>query len=521
MSGIATMNNQLHRTLKKGNQYNKYFSNVKCKEVFLGSGKTTFGLHKMKEWTDLHFKQTEKIAKVLKANSLEQTVLNIKQFLYDHLQYDADGFNQNLRSPNCSWVSRKQGIDCKSYSTFGGSILKVLKIPFSYRKITQPSSPEDWSHVYVVVKDKNGKELIIDGTVPFNYEVPKVKQEDLKMEQSLPYFGLNAAQGLNAAKKEQIETVSNFRKFLRELNSKGASISVTRNIENEVRKYTDANLDPKIQLSPNYIIIGTTRIDYNFGLNDGLGVVFSAAAVTAAASKINWGKALGSLTSLFGGGTSLEEMNKHSGREIKAAVDKFESGFQSNPSQALTTLNKDIHYLVGQTTLGLENASSSNSKSSGKKNLDEAKQFLANFINIENDVAKSYHISKSSASGSVFFKRREDFTYTVYKLTPKTANSNAAISIGLPNSLDSNPLTTTESKGNQFINSLVRLGEDLFSNPQTGQTYTAAQVQQAKTQIQSAQGNVSSAGMSTTTKVAIGVAAAATVGGIAYAVLKK
>jgi hypothetical protein len=99
--------------------------------------------------------QTEKIAKVLKGRTLEETCSNIWHFVYQHIQYkrDKEGVEQ-VRSPRRAWGDRETGVDCDCYSVFILSILHSLNIP-SVARITKypkryPEVPR-WQHVYPIV----------------------------------------------------------------------------------------------------------------------------------------------------------------------------------------------------------------------------------------------------------------------------------------------------------------------------------------------------------------------------------
>ena len=135
--GNSTIDSVLYRPLKSGEKYNSLFPNVDCKPTFLGKGNTSFTLDQMKIWSTKYVNQTKRISYKLKGKTVAETITNIYNFLHDYLQYQADGFEQNLRSPACSWQTRKTGIDCKSYSLFASTILLNLNIPHSFRKIIQ------------------------------------------------------------------------------------------------------------------------------------------------------------------------------------------------------------------------------------------------------------------------------------------------------------------------------------------------------------------------------------------------
>lgn len=98
---------------------------------------------------------TEKIAKVLKGRSLEETCSHIWHFVYEHIQYkrDEDGVEQ-VRSPRRTWWDRKTGADCDCYTVFILSILRSLNIDCLARITKYPKKyPEvpRWQHVYPIV----------------------------------------------------------------------------------------------------------------------------------------------------------------------------------------------------------------------------------------------------------------------------------------------------------------------------------------------------------------------------------
>ncbi len=99
--------------------------------------------------------QTEKIAKVLKGRTLEETCSNIWHFVYQHIQYkrDEEGVEQ-VRSPRRAWSDRMTGVDCDCYTVFILSILRSLDIPCVARITKYPKRyPEvsRWQHVYPIV----------------------------------------------------------------------------------------------------------------------------------------------------------------------------------------------------------------------------------------------------------------------------------------------------------------------------------------------------------------------------------
>ena len=177
------------RVIRDGLEYDKYFPKAEMKGTILiedGNVKQTVQL--MRDFVIKFKGDTEKIAKILKGDDLEETCKNIWTFLYNHIQYklDKDGVEQ-LRRPARSWADRKSGIDCDCFSIFAGTILYNLGIPFRFR-VTKYGA--GWQHVYIVVPDGKSHQTIdcvIDG---FNEEKPYSDKFDTKMDRNTHLSGI-------------------------------------------------------------------------------------------------------------------------------------------------------------------------------------------------------------------------------------------------------------------------------------------------------------------------------------------
>ncbi|TYB78326.1 hypothetical protein [Bizionia myxarmorum] len=191
----------LKRIIKPGNNYNKYFGSS-CGSTFLGNGNTDLSISIMAEWVEKYKHQVKELALAEFSNlPLYQTINKVYNFAHDHFQYKLDGNDQQIRSPYCSWLDRKNGIDCKSYSVLVSCILSNLGIVHFLRKTKQPGyAPESFSHVYVVIpEDQKSKSLkngyfIIDATIHTNIELPFLQAKDKIMSKvGLPHYGLGFA----------------------------------------------------------------------------------------------------------------------------------------------------------------------------------------------------------------------------------------------------------------------------------------------------------------------------------------
>lgn len=269
------VNEALQRKIKSGNKYDKYFEKVSCKSSFVGKGNTTFGMQQMKQLAKEHQYQTAEIAKQLRKNTIQETVSSIYEFLYDHLQYQLDGYDQQLRSPACSWQQRKSGIDCKSYSVFASTILLNLGIKHYFRKIKQPAyNPGGWTHVYVIVPDGENY-YVIDGTIHQNIEVPFIEKEDLLMESNLNYYALNAPNvaTLQQNKVDDVEKLKGFTIALNALEKIGVSpektLQISQLVKNAYFKKDSFNFPFRL-INEKTLLVDNTFIE--LPINNGLGI---------------------------------------------------------------------------------------------------------------------------------------------------------------------------------------------------------------------------------------------------------
>ena len=212
-----SINAELYRPLKSGKEYDYLMPFSDCSSVKLAEGDTKVAIDNMAYWAKKYQHHTKKLAVTFTNKGLKETCAALHDFLYWHFQYKIDGKKQNLRSPACSWATRKNGIDCKSYSIFASTVLLNLGIKHYFRRV-KTSPNEGYSHVYVIVptNQKHPKKLsdgyyAIDGTLPYTQEPISYKQDDVYMEAELPIYGLSGVQeaqlpiyGLNNPVKESL-----------------------------------------------------------------------------------------------------------------------------------------------------------------------------------------------------------------------------------------------------------------------------------------------------------------------------
>jgi hypothetical protein len=137
--------------------------------------------------------QGAKLAQALKGSSRYETVKNIYDFIFDHIQYELDPPGSETVRSLRRLVADKKG-DCDCFASAIANLLTNLNIPFAFR-IAAYKGSSDYSHIYIVVP-KSGNDLsngyyTIDPVVHrFNYEVPFTTKKDFGMNlKSLDGFG--------------------------------------------------------------------------------------------------------------------------------------------------------------------------------------------------------------------------------------------------------------------------------------------------------------------------------------------
>lgn len=194
-----------YRPIRDGNRYEKYFPSVNVSEKLIVGDRSAEVddvvrlMHKV-VWK---FKDdTKDIAQKLKGASLEQTITNIWEFLYHHIQYKLDTPNlEELRRPARLWHD-KHG-DCDDFSIAASSILTNLNIPNAFR-ITKYDKPH-YQHVYVIVPHAKGYYIIDPVLSQANYEKPFTEKKDFNMNLN----GINVAvlEGFGNTEDEIIENM--------------------------------------------------------------------------------------------------------------------------------------------------------------------------------------------------------------------------------------------------------------------------------------------------------------------------
>lgn len=264
----SALNTSLQRTLKKGTQYNALFLASSCEPVSLGKGDTKYGINQIKEWIleNINSIDSKLARKLFLGASLSETCTNIHSFLYDHFQYDADGYKQNLRSPNCSWAMRQQGIDCKSYSILASTLLLKCGYKNILRRIQQPTyKPTEYTHIYVIVPINqttgtlNQGYYVIDGTIPTMHEPLHTNPHDITMD--LPYYGLKGATTATTVWQQQQQ-----QQFIKAITPYVSQENVFK-INDYITRLINAGVTPIYSQFANTLNVSGLIIPINTGLN--------------------------------------------------------------------------------------------------------------------------------------------------------------------------------------------------------------------------------------------------------------
>lgn len=205
------INSGLRRKILASARYDKLMPKPVGSSTYLATGNTKVAIENMVKWAISHRIEASKIAQILKKKDVKETCLSVHNFLYNYIQYQLDGAEQQLHSPASAWAYRYQGVDCKSYSIFGSCILQNLNIAHFFRRIKQANiSPDSFSHVYIVVpangENMNDGYFVIDGTVPQVVELPYIECDDVPV---LTPTGLG---GVAISQKKTIDT-ENYKKL--------------------------------------------------------------------------------------------------------------------------------------------------------------------------------------------------------------------------------------------------------------------------------------------------------------------
>lgn len=307
----ADINSALHRQVRTGTIYDAFMPPSDCSSKKLGNGDTAFALKHMAKTALKYQHQTRTLTtKFFSGISLLSLCNELHQFLFWHFQYAIDGDKQLLRSPACSWVSRFEGIDCKSYSIFASTVLLNAGVRHYMRRIVQASNPNAFTHVYIVVPKNqttgslNSGYYVIDGTINTMQELPFLRKDDLQVGASptpsaSPISTLGALAAADTSQTTSNDTeVNDLNDQLTELMNQ--SYNLSKEVAQETANYhNQANVD-KVKaigtatstVASAVVAIGTkTALISNAvpGIGTAIGLCLAAVTSVVALAIMMWG----------------------------------------------------------------------------------------------------------------------------------------------------------------------------------------------------------------------------------------
>ena len=113
-------------------------------------------------------REAQTLGPLFKADNERDTARNIWQYLRNRIQYKRDpDTSQDIKLPR-RFHHDKNG-DCKSYSLNALAIYKAAypDLPVAFKYTAYDADAKEPTHVYAVVKDRNGKNIVIDGCYNF------------------------------------------------------------------------------------------------------------------------------------------------------------------------------------------------------------------------------------------------------------------------------------------------------------------------------------------------------------------
>ncbi len=240
-----------------------------CSSTKLATGNTKVAIDSMAIWAKKYQHHTKALSKKEFAQlPLAKLCKKLHGFLYVHLQYKIDEYDQLLRSPACAWATRKKGLDCKSYSIFASCVLLNCGVSHYLRRVAT-NDGGGYSHVYVIVpKNQDTYDLkdgyyTIDGTLKTFKEQHIYKSDDVFMSASPSKL----AGAVGASVAQSVGKLVNYAvdEFIAEMNSCSGAIYDASVVELKIRRDLRDKLQVKINdLGEAIIFRNRARIQHLF-----------------------------------------------------------------------------------------------------------------------------------------------------------------------------------------------------------------------------------------------------------------
>lgn len=191
--------------------------------------------------------QTAKIAKHLKADTLEQSCFNIWHFCINNIMYKNDRYGyEEIRTPWRSWLDRGTGIDCDCFTVLTCSIL--LQMGYTPKAaVVAFNGAEEYGHIYTVIgselnnigsynsDDHNGG-AILGGVVldPVMNKIFNKHPKGITKAMIMNIQVLNGLSGLSGIITQKLELVDTYRDTFGQHNS-GIDMTLTLGYAPNVR----------------------------------------------------------------------------------------------------------------------------------------------------------------------------------------------------------------------------------------------------------------------------------------------
>jgi hypothetical protein len=157
-------------------------------------------------------KEYDKIYPYFVGKNIRQTAKNIFDYLKSNVKYNIEPASKQTLKSASSIVAQGYG-DCKQYAQFAGGILDAIKrnikgADWCYR-FASYNNQKIIQHVFVVVKDKNGKEIWIDPVLDqFDYHKAYTYKQDKTPNMALYRIsGMDQQVGKISLKKLSLKNV--------------------------------------------------------------------------------------------------------------------------------------------------------------------------------------------------------------------------------------------------------------------------------------------------------------------------
>lgn len=201
-AGIGYNSSFHYRNIKNGKEYSSLILPSSGTEKEIRNNGTAYDtIDDMAKIVSKTLNQTAKLAAKLKGKTKEQSVQNVYDFLYNHIQYKQDRTGvEELREPARSWSERESGIDCDCFSIFASSILTNMGIEHHIEMCA--IHPDPWfKHVYVIVPKEASSNIgnrnnywVVDACLhKFDTIAPNISQKYSKLMRTVQLSGLDAA----------------------------------------------------------------------------------------------------------------------------------------------------------------------------------------------------------------------------------------------------------------------------------------------------------------------------------------